>query len=89
MKFDVIRFGCAVSALWGLAVLAVGVANLLFPGYGSAFLKAIDSLYPGYTFGKWGFGGVVVATLYAVIDGWVGGVLFAWFYNCFTKKKRA
>ncbi|MFQ6109167.1 MAG: hypothetical protein ACE5L7_06410 [Candidatus Aminicenantales bacterium] len=88
MKFDVIRLGCAVSTVWGLAVLLCGIGNLIWPGYAVAFLKIIDSIYPGYHFGQWGFGGVVVATLYAVVDGWVVGVVFALLYNCFTKRIR-
>lgn len=88
MKLDVIRLGCAVSAVWGLMVLFAGIANLISPGYAEGFLKVIDSIYPGYHYGQWGFGGVVVATLYAVLDGWIVGVLFALFYNLFTKRKR-
>ncbi|MFQ6069075.1 MAG: hypothetical protein ACE5LC_00960 [Candidatus Aminicenantales bacterium] len=89
MKFNVIRFGCAISSVWGLVVLFVGVVNLFRSTYGIEFLKLIDSIYPGYHLGKWGFGGVVVATLYAVVCGWVMGVIFALIYNCLTKKKRA
>ena len=89
MKLDVVRLGFALSAVWGLIVLLVGIANLLWPGYAVAFLKIVDSIYPGYHYGQWGFTGVVVATLYAIIDGWVVGIVFAWFYNLFTKSKRA
>ena len=89
MKLNVIRFGCALASIWGLAVLSVGVANLIWPAYGVEFLKIIDSIYPGYHFGQWGYGGVLVATLYAIIDAWVCGVIFALLYNTFTKKKRA
>lgn len=89
MKLNAILFGCALSAVWGLIVLLVGISNLIWPGYGVEFLKIVDSIYPGYHYGQWGFGGVVVATLYAVIDGWVVGVVFALFYNLFTKSKRA
>ena len=88
MKFDVIRFGCAVASIWGFVVLLVGAANMLWPSYGVGFLKIIDSIYPGYHFGEWGFGGVIVATLYAIIDAWIIGVIFALLYNKFTKKKR-
>lgn len=88
MKLNAILFGCALSAVWALIVLLVGIANLIWPGYGIEFLKIVDSIYPGYHFGLWGFGGIVVATLYAVIDGWVVGVVFALLYNSFTKKKR-
>ncbi|MBI1993008.1 MAG: hypothetical protein HYS67_01045 [Deltaproteobacteria bacterium] len=33
------------------------------------------------------FGSVIVATLYALIDGAIGGVLFAWLYNCCAKQE--
>lgn len=89
MKLDVIRFGCAAASIWGLAVFLAGVANLIWSTYGVEFLKIIDSIYPGYHFGEWGFGGVIVATLYAIIDAWIIGVIFALLYNQFTKKKRA
>ena len=86
MKLSVIRFGCAVASIWGLAVLAVGIANVLWPPYGVKFLEMIDSIYPGYHYGQWGLGGVFVATLYAVLDAWVFGVVFALIYNRFTRK---
>lgn len=88
MKLNVIRLGCALSTVWALIVFLVGLGNLIWPGYGVEFLKIIDSIYPGYHLAKWGFGGVIVATLYAAIDGWVVGVVFAWLYNLFTKGKR-
>ena len=89
MKFNVIRFGCAVASIWGLVVFLVGLANQLWPTYGVEFLKIIDSIYPGYHFGEWGLGGVIVGTLYAILDAWIIGVIFALIYNKFTKKKRA
>lgn len=88
MKLDAIRLGCALATLWGAIVLLVGVANLIFNGYGAAFLKALDSLYPGYHYGEWGFLGVLVATLYGILDGWVCGAIFGWLYNCYTKRIR-
>lgn len=89
MKLDVIRFGFTVSAVWAVIVFSVGISNLLWPTYGIGFLKVVDSIYPGYRFGYWGFGGIVVATLYAALDGLIVGLIFAWLYNLFTKKKRA
>lgn len=88
MKLDVIRLGCTVSAVWGASVFFTGLANLLWPAYAVGFLKVIDSIYPGYHFGQWGMGGVLVATLYAAVDGWIVGAIFSWLYNLFTKKKR-
>jgi len=87
MKLSVIRFGCAVSATWALVLLLTGAANLIWPTYGVDFLKMMDGLYPGYHFGQWGFGGVLVMTLYGIIDAWLVGVIFAWLYNTFMGKK--
>ncbi|MFQ6082092.1 MAG: hypothetical protein ACE5WD_01890 [Candidatus Aminicenantia bacterium] len=87
MKLNVIRLGCALSTIWAILVFLVGVANLIWSSYGVEFLKILDSIYPGYHYGKWGFGGVVVATLYAAVDAWVIGVVFAWLYNLYTKGK--
>ncbi|HDJ22971.1 MAG TPA: hypothetical protein ENF17_03660 [Candidatus Aminicenantes bacterium] len=88
MKLDAVRLGCALATLWGAIVFLVGVANLIFGGYGASLLKAIDSIYPGYHYGEWGFLGVLVATIYAIIDGWVVGAVFGWLYNLYTKRKR-
>jgi len=85
MKFNVIQLGFTLAILWAVIVLLVGITNLLFPAYGMAFLQIVDSIYPGYHFGKWGFGGVIVATLYAAIDGFVMGVVLAWLYNLLGK----
>lgn len=89
MKLDVIRLGFTLSAVWALIVFLAGLANLIWGGYAVEFLKTVDSIYPGYHYGQWGFGGVVVATLYAAVDGWIVGVIFAVLYNCFTKGKKA
>jgi len=44
----------------------------------------MSSVYPGYK-AAGTLGSVVVGTLYyALLDGAVGGVLFAWLYNTFT-----
>jgi hypothetical protein len=86
MKFNVIQVGFTAAIIWAVIILLMGIANLIFPGYGVAFLKLVDSIYPGYHFGKWGFGGVIVATLYAALDGLVVGVAFAWVYNLLGKR---
>jgi len=85
MKFNVIQLGLTLAIIWAVLVLLVSITNLIFPGYGVAFLQIIDSIYPGYHFGKWGFGGVVVATLYAALDGFILGVVLAWVYNLLGK----
>ena len=62
----------------------VSSLDYLWPPYGKAFLEVMSSVYPGYK-AAGTLGSVVVGTLYyALLDGAVGGVLFAWLYNTFT-----
>jgi hypothetical protein len=88
MKLGVTRLGFTAGVIWGGIVFFVALANMFLTGYGEAFLKVIDSIYPGYHMGQWGFGGVIVATLYAALDGFIAGVIFAWLYNLFGKNKK-
>ena len=80
MRLDVKAATCAGSALWGLAVLLVGLLNLASPAYGVAFLQGIASVYPGYH-ATATLGSVLTGTGYALLDGAIGGWLFAWLYN--------
>ena len=89
MRLDVIRLGFALAVMWGGIVFLAGLANLIWPAYAAEFLRIVDSIYPGYHFGQWGFGGVIVGALYALIDGFIVGVIFAWLYNLFMKGKKA
>jgi hypothetical protein len=88
MKFKVIQLGLTFTIIWAATILLVGIGNLVFSGYGEAFLKIIDSLYPGYHYGQWGFGGVIVATLYAALDGFILGVASAWVFNLLGKRMK-
>ncbi len=73
--------------LWAGCVLLVGLGNLVWPSYGVAFLEIPRSVYPGYA-NTAGFGGVIVGTLYALLDGAILGAVFAWLYNTLQPKDR-
>jgi len=81
MKFNIGAFSLAVGLFWGGSILLVGAANLIWPGYGQAFLQLAASLYPGYRGGA-SLGQVIIGTLYGLVDGAIGGAIFAWLYNC-------
>jgi hypothetical protein len=81
MKFNIPALALAIGVFWAGAILITGVANLIWPGYGQAFLQLIASVYPGYS-GASSFGQVIIATLYGLVDGAIGGAVFAWLYNC-------
>jgi len=80
MRFNIAAFSLTAGLFWGAAILVVGAANLIWPGYGQAFLQLVASIYPGYHPGP-GFGQVVIATLYGLVDGTIGGAIFGWLYN--------
>ncbi len=88
MRLTPWRLGFAAATVWALCVFLAGVANLIWPLYGVEFLKLMDSIYPGYHYGVWGFWGVLVATLYAALDGWIVGVVFAWLYNLYGRREK-
>jgi len=84
MKLSLRALMLTVALLWGGAVLFCGLLNLIWPAYGVAFLQMVASIYPGYHATR-SLGRVVVGTLYALLDGAVCGLLFAWLYNRFAK----
>jgi len=83
MKLSLKSLTITVAVLWGGSFLVVSGANLLWPPYGAAFLEIMSSLYPGYEVAGTP-GSVFVGTLYAILDGAIGGALFAGIYNCFS-----
>ena len=80
MRFNIRALALAIGVFWGGAILITGVANLIWPGYGQAFLQLIASIYPGYS-GASSLGQVVIGTLYGLVDGTSGGAVLAWVYN--------
>lgn len=84
MRVDVTALALTAGLVWGAAMLAVATANLVWPHYGRAFLELVASVYPGYRPGS-GAGSVAIGTLYALVDGAVGGGVFAWLYNRFAR----
>jgi hypothetical protein len=84
MKFSVKGLALASGILWGVAMLGMGLANLSWSGYGRQFLETMASVYPGYHASR-SVAEVVVGTLYGLVDGFIGGAVFAWLYNQFVR----
>ena len=83
MKLSLRSLTIAAALFWGLTFLFVSLLNLVWPPYGGAFLGIMTSLYPGYD-PVAGFSSVIIGTLYALVDGAIGGALFGWLYNTFV-----
>ena len=84
MKFNIKALAMAAGLLWGSAILLVGIINMISPEYGVAFLTLVASVYPGYEPFA-GIGGLVIGTLYGLVDGAIAGFIFGWLYNLFAK----
>ncbi len=80
MRFKLVAFSLTVGIIWGSAILLVAAANMIWPGYGQLFLELTASIYPGYQPGT-GIGSVITGSVYGLVDGTIGGALFAWLYN--------
>lgn len=80
MRLDVKALALAGALLWGGALLLVGLAHLAVPGYGAAFLGVMASVYPGFGVPS-GVGGVLVGTVWGLVDGALSGMVLAWLYN--------
>jgi hypothetical protein len=85
MTLSVKAFALTVALLWGGAVFVVDLGHMIWPGYGAAFLEVVRSLYPGYELTT-GVVALLVGTVYAFLDGLVGGAIFAWLYNAMRKR---
>ena len=86
MKLNLKALVLTAGILWALAIFITSVANLIWSGYGVAFLQAMASVYPGYHASR-SIGDVIVGTLYALVDGAICGLVFGWLYNLFVGKK--
>ena len=83
MKFSVKGLAFASAILWGVAMLGMGLANLIWANYGQQFLQTMASVYPGYHATR-SIAEVIVGTLYGAVDGFIAGAVFAWLYNQFA-----
>ncbi|MFZ0293566.1 MAG: hypothetical protein WAL52_08170 [Candidatus Sulfotelmatobacter sp.] len=85
MKLSIKGLALASAILWGLAMLGMGLANLIWSGYGQEFLQTMASVYFGYHATR-SVAEVIIGALYGGVDGLVAGTVFAWLYNQFVKR---
>jgi len=80
VQFDVRAFALTTAFFFAGTVAVVGAVNAMSPGYGQPVLDLFASLYPGYsatgTLTDW-----LVGIVIALVDGVIGGAVFAWLYN--------
>ncbi len=82
MRLSVKAFAAAGAVTWGLGVFLGGLVALWKPDWGTGFIELLGALYPGVE--GIGLGPVLIATIYALVDGAIGAAFFAWVYNRFA-----
>jgi hypothetical protein len=83
MRLHVRALALTAGIVWGGAVLLVALANTIWPNYGLGFLGLAASIYPGYHPAP-GIVPAVTGGLYGLVDGAIGGAIFAWLYNALS-----
>lgn len=80
--------GMAIAGglLWGAAILCVGVIHLVVPDYGTNFLQAMSSVYPGLHYAKTVIS-LAIGTVEGLIDGAISGFILALLCNTFAHAK--
>ena len=79
MKINVKAFAAAFALWWGGGLFFLTWWMIALDGP-TGEITLIGRLYRGYSISP---GGSFVGLLWALVDGYVGGAIFAWLYNRF------
>ena len=77
MKLNVKAFALTCGIIWGIGLFLLTWWIIFFEG-ATGEPTIIGQLYRGYTVSP---AGSVIGFFWALIDGTIGGALFAWLYN--------
>ena len=81
MKLNIVAMALAIGIPWGVAMILIGWSAMY--GYANGMVQALQSVYLGFE-PTW-LGGLV-GGIWGLVDGFIGGAVFAWIYNYFAKK---
>ena len=85
MRFDVKAMAITCGLLWGVALFVLTWWMIFLEG-ASGEPTAIGDVYVGYNISAMGS---IIGLLWGLVDGFIGGAVFAWVYNriasCCTK----
>lgn len=77
MKLNIKAFATACALLWGFGLFALTWWIMVFNG-ATGEVTMIGKIYPGFSISPVGS---VIGLGWALVDGFVGGFVFAWLYN--------
>jgi len=85
MKLDLRAFAITCSLVWGFGLFFLTWWIIMLDGP-TGEVTLIGRLYRGYSISPTGS---VIGLLWALIDGFVGGAVFAWLYNWIVARSAA
>ena len=77
MKLNVKAFALACGLVWGLGLFLLTWWIILFDG-ATGEITTIGRIYRGFNISPVGS---LIGLIWALIDGTIGGAIFAWLYN--------
>jgi len=81
MRLRTTALGLSLGIVWGLAVFIATVWAII--GAQGFTLDRLGAFYRGYSIS---YAGAVIGLCWGFVNGFIGGVLIAWFYNLFCKE---
>ena len=82
MQLNVKAFALTCALVWGFGLLFVTWWIILMDGP-TGESTFIGRVYRGYDLSV---GGSMIGFIWAVVDGLIGGAVFAWLYNLLTRR---
>ncbi len=76
--------GLSVGVLWAVSTFFLGFVAIF--GWGDELVKALASLYIGYSAS---FLGAIIGSVWALVDGYIAGFVVTWLYNLLTQSTDA
>jgi hypothetical protein len=84
MKLNIRAFGLACGLVWGFGLFVLTWWIMAFDG-ATGEITMIGRLYRGYSITPVGS---LIGLAWALADGLIGGLIFAWLYNLLAGKLR-
>ncbi len=82
MKLNIRAFAITCGIIWGLGLFCITWWIIFFEGP-TGDPTFLGRIYRGYTISALGS---FIGLLWAIIDGFIGGAIFAWLYNFITSR---
>jgi len=80
VKLNVKAIALTSGLMWGLGLFCLTWWVILFDG-ATGEATIVGRLYRGYSISPVGS---IVGLIWALVDGFIGGAIFAWLYNVFA-----